>query len=383
MTRHMGFWVLLWAPSVVFGQVTEEWRARYAAGEEARQSGDLVAYATEMAAAARAMPEDHLNRPFVQYHAARAAALTGRRDQAVGWLRRAWDEGIESLMISFAAYDSAFANIADAPSFREVMNLAADMELSISSLGGNVHLIQGAGANVIAQIGSDGVFLVDTGYGAAVPALRRALASLGHSRVERLLVTHPHEDHMGATPVLGGEATVLAHPATAMQMREPYVFMEGVTMPRKPTSALPDIRVAADTAMRFNGEDVRIVPTEAHTAGDLSVYFIASRVAHLGDTYLPGNPMMYPGLEDPDGFLDRLEAFLDAMEPATVVVGGHGDPVGLEVVRGQIAASRACMAFVREAQSEELSMEETVERAAGRFPPQWVAFFYELFTQRG
>lgn len=383
MTRHVGLLMLLWAPPVVSGQVTEEWRARYAAGEEARQGGDLAAYATEMAAAARAMPEGHLNRPFVQYHAARAAALTGQRDQAVAWLHRAWDEGIESLMISFAAFDSSFSEMADAQSFREVMNLAADMELSVARLAGNVHLIQGAGANLVAQIGSDGVFLVDTGYGPALPALRGALASLGHIHVDRLLVTHPHEDHMGATPVLGVEATVLAHPATAMQMREPYVFMEGVTVPPKPTSALPDISIAADTVMRLNGEDVRIVPTVAHTAGDLSVYFTASRVAHLGDTYLSGNPMMYPGRENPDGFLDRLEAFLDAMDPATVVVGGHGDPVALEVVRGQIAVSRACMAFVREGLSEELSMEETAERAAGRFPPQWVAFFYELFTQRG
>jgi cyclase len=371
------------APSIVSGQETEAWRSRFAAGEEARQSGDLAAYATEMAAAAGAMPEDHLNRPFVQYHAARAAALVGKGDEAVQWLRRAWDEGIESLMISFAAFDPAFADIVDTQSFRDVMNLAADMELSVRSLGGNVHLIGGAGANVVAQIGSDGVFLVDTGYGPALPALRAALASLGHSRVARLLVTHAHEDHMGATPELGDQATVLAHPAAEAEMLEPYVFIDGVTMPPKPTSALPDVRIAADTTIRFNGEDVRIVATEAHTAGDLSLYFAGSRVAHLGDTYLSGNPMMYPGREDPEGFLNRLEAFLDAMDPTTVVVGGHGDPVGLDAVRGQIAASRACMALVRESLADDLSLEETAERGADRFPPQWVAFFYGLFTQGG
>ena len=39
------------------GQNAEEWRTRFAAGEEARQAGDTATYATEMAAAADIVPE--------------------------------------------------------------------------------------------------------------------------------------------------------------------------------------------------------------------------------------------------------------------------------------------------------------------------------------
>jgi glyoxylase-like metal-dependent hydrolase (beta-lactamase superfamily II) len=333
-----------------------------------------------MAAAAEAMPDGHLNRPFLQYHAARAAALAGRPDEAAAWLRRAWDEDIEALMISFAPYDPAFVAMLEHDGFRGVMALAADMVLEVRPLAGSTYLIVGAGSNVVAQVGDDGVLLVDTGYEPALPALRRALGTLGAERIERLVVTHPHEDHMGATAALGAEAIVLAHPGTTEAMREPYVFMEGVELPPRPEVALPDVEVARDTTFRFNGEEVRLVPTVAHTAGDVTVYFAGSRVAHFGDTYLAGNPMMFPGQADPVGFLDALETLLDSMHPGTIVVGGHEAPTDLAAVRTQIEASRACMALVRAALEEGLTVEATAERAQGRFAPQWVAFFYRLFS---
>ena len=295
------------------------------------------------------------------------------------FLQQAWDEDIEALMISFAAFDSAFDEISDSRQFRRVMGLAAEMELSVESLGGSVHLIRGAGSNVIAQVGADGLLLIDTGYAPALPALRRALSALGGGRVTRLILTHPHEDHMGSAAALGDAATVLAHPGTTEAMREPYVFMEGVELPPKAQSAYPDAEIASDTAFVSNGEEVRIAVTPAHTGADLVVYFTESRVARFGDTYLGGNPMMFPGNEDADAYLDKLEALLDSMHPETVVVGGHDDPVGLDAVRAQIEVSRACMALVRTALEDGLTVEQTAERGAD-FPPQWVAFFYRLLS---
>lgn len=360
----------------------DEWRVRFAAGEEARRAGDHESYAREMAAAARALPAGQLNRPFVQYHAARGAALSGRPDEAFEWLRTAWEEEIESLMISFAPYDPAFAAVVETPGFREVMGLAAALELQVRPLGGRAYLLTGAGSNVLAHVGPDGVLLVDTGYGAALPALRRALAALGADAVDLLLITHPHEDHMGSAAELGATATVVGHPGTTAAMREPYVFMEGVELPPKPATAFPDVEVARDTSFTFNGETVRIVPTAAHTAGDISVYFPGSGVAHLGDTYLAGNPMMFPGTEDPAAFLDRLEAFVDEMAPGTVVVGGHEDVADVAAVLAQIETARACMAYVADAFERGLSMEATAESGAERFPVPWIAFFYGYFASR-
>lgn len=364
-------------------EAQDEWRERFAAGEQARQAGDAELYASEMSAAAEALPPGRLNRPFVQYHAARAAAMNGRADEAVRWLSLAWEEDIEALMISFAEYDPAFEDIRDGDAFREVMGRAEDLQLETRALGGSVYLITGTGSNLLAQIGSEGTLLVDTGYGPALPALRRTLRGLGgDGDVARLVVTHAHEDHMGSAAALGSAATVYAHSGTAAAMNEPYEFMDGVVLPPKAAAAHPDIPVDEEVTFRFNGEEVRLLPTVAHTAGDVSVHFTDSNVAHLGDAYLPGNPMMFPGATDPDGFLDRLDDFLDGMDASTVVVGGHEAVADVAAVRAQIEVSRACMAFVRESIDAGLDIEATAEKGMDRFPPQWVAYFYGVFTQR-
>ena len=186
---------------------------------------------------------------------------------------------------------------------------------------------------------------------------------------------------MGATPELGGDAVVHAHPGTTAAMREAYVFIEGVTLPPKPAEALPDVEIAGDTTLVIGGVEVRLTPTVAHTAGDLSVYLPRARVAHLGDTYLAANPMMYPGQQDPAGFLDDLEAFLDSMHPETVVVGGHEEPADLAAVRAQIETSRAAMDFVRDAMEAGSTLDEAAEAGAERFAPQWIAFFWGVLGE--
>ena len=186
---------------------------------------------------------------------------------------------------------------------------------------------------------------------------------------------------MGSAADLGGEADLYAHIGTADAMMEPYFFMEGLSIPPKPASAIPDMPIDEAVSIEFGGETIRILPTVAHSSGDISVYFTESRVAHLGDTFLPSNPMMYPGTVDPDAFLERLEKFLDGMHPETVVVPGHEGVTGLKAVREQIRVTREAIAFVSDAISSGMSIEETARAGQDRFPFQWTTFFYQVLMQ--
>lgn len=369
------FALTLLAPLSAVGQEAD-WRGAFAAGEAARRDGDAEAYAAHMAEAVEGMPDGYLNRPFAQYHAARAFALLSDAEAAIRFLDMAWREGIESLMISFAHADPAFDALRRDEAFREVMARADTMTLHVTHLGGTVHLLHGAGAQVVASVGPDGVLLVDTGYGAALPAVRRALAGLGGREVDRVILTHPHEDHWGGVADLAGEALLYAHPATREALGEPYTFMEGVVLPPRPDEVRRGVAAARQGSFPFNGEEVRWLPVEAHTGGDVAVLFPRSRVVHMGDAYLGGNPMMFPGGEDPEGFLDRMDALLDGLPEGTVVVGGHDAPVGVQAVRDQVAESRACMSAVGEALAAERSLDETLEETGDRFPAGWVRFFY-------
>jgi len=197
--------------------------------------------------------------------------------------------------------------------------------------------------------------------------------------VARVILTHPHEDHWGMVPDLGEEAEIWAHPGTTEAMAEPYTFIDGVVLDPKPEEAWPDLDVT-ERSFWFN-EEVTVFEVSAHTGEDLAVYFAGSGVLHMGDAYLGGNPMMFPGGADPDGFLGRLESRLASMDAHTIVIGGHDAPVGLDEVRAQIGETRSCMNLVRRALADGKTIEETVASAGDRFAPQWVGYFYRLFAE--
>ena len=64
---------------------------------------------------------------------------------------------------------------------------------------GNIYMIAGAGANITAQIGSDGVLLVDSGSGAHSRSgtLIAAIRKPTDRPIRWIINTHFHPDHVG------------------------------------------------------------------------------------------------------------------------------------------------------------------------------------------
>jgi hypothetical protein len=64
-----------------------------------------------------------------------------------------------------------------------------------------------------------------------------------------------------------------------------------------------------------------------------------------------------------------------------VVVPGHEGVTGLKAVREQIRVTREAIAFVSDAISSGMSIEETARAGQDRFPLQWTTFFYQVLMQ--
>jgi glyoxylase-like metal-dependent hydrolase (beta-lactamase superfamily II) len=227
---------------------------------------------------------------------------------------------------------------------------AANTEVRSRLVQGNVWLINAGVVNVAAQIGPDGVLIVDTGTEALGEKILAEIKRLASDKPIRYIVnTHAHSDHIGGNvtiakvgrSVIAGNfvgqagagaanaAKIWAHENTARRMSE----AEG-SQPAAPAAALPtDTFFTRRNDVFFNGEPVQMFhQPNAHTDGDILVYFRKSDVIVTGDLYINTT---FPVINlQQGGSLNGIIAALnhiieitvpkDKQEGGTFVIPGHG-----------------------------------------------------------
>jgi glyoxylase-like metal-dependent hydrolase (beta-lactamase superfamily II) len=194
--------------------------------------------------------------------------------------------------------------------------------------------------------GDGGWTLVDTGL--ALPGLVEALAGV---RVERIVVTHSHPDHVGGAgpvaaatgaPVLQGELDYLRCEQVWGNHDWPAVLVSWFRrngVPREVADQLgeeaeaarPLIRYQRDPVLLHAGDEVdgwRVLDMPGHADGHICL--LGEGVLVAGDHLLPGTTPaigLWPGQRpDPLGdYLDSLERTIAL--GARLALPGHGEPI--------------------------------------------------------
>jgi glyoxylase-like metal-dependent hydrolase (beta-lactamase superfamily II) len=241
----------------------------------------------------------------------------------------------------------------------------APATIEAQALRGGLHVLKGAGANVVAWTGSDGLLVVDTGNVASAPQLFEALAKVSPGPVRLVVNTHWHPDHVGGNAALRrAGAEIIAHDdtrarMTSRQLMSPYE----VEVPAAPRDALPIVTFDDTLSLHLNGTRVLLVHVPAaHSDGDLVVWWESANVVHLGDAYYAGE---YPAIDVANGgslagTVAAIETTLSRTDARTVIVPGHG-PVSN---RGELMAYRDMLVAVgkrvRELVEQGNSMDEVL-----------------------
>ena len=166
-------------------------------------------------------------------------------------------------------------------------HVAPGVALPTQKLSERITLISGAPGNVLALAADDGVVLVDSGSSTMAKAVQ---ASLGGAPVKTLFNTHYHADQTGGNALFGAAgATIHAHVITREWLAaDYYVPAEDRWVKALPPKARPTVTFREASELKAGADTIECgYLIEAHTRGDIYVFFKEANVLGVGDVASP------------------------------------------------------------------------------------------------
>jgi cyclase len=211
-----------------------------------------------------------------------------------------------------------------------------------TQLTDRLFLVGGVGGNVTALSTDEGLLLVDTGGLGYTKALQSQLKALPNGRnVHTVFNTHWHRDQTGGNDTFGkAGAKIVSQYKTKHWISTPYwVPGEERYEPALPKAAWPTETFFTSGSTTVGNEEIEYgYLYEAHTDGDIYVYFKTSNVLVVGDAAAPeGDPVLdWYGGGWVGGRLDAQDTLLKLCNDETKIVAG----VGPVITRAQLQAER-------------------------------------------
>jgi glyoxylase-like metal-dependent hydrolase (beta-lactamase superfamily II) len=196
------------------------------------------------------------------------------------------------------------------------------------SLSDALHILTGAGTNVLAKTGPDGVVLVDGGTAGNRAPLLEAVAALPSSGpIHTLFNTHWHPEQTGLNEHVGtAGGAIIAQENTRLWLSTDITYpWDGSRFEPLPEVAQPN-KTFYDQGELASGIRYGYLRHAAHTDGDLYVQFPDENVLAVGDTVSSAG---WPFIDWwtggwIGGVVGNLELLLSLADAATRIVPARG-----------------------------------------------------------
>jgi glyoxylase-like metal-dependent hydrolase (beta-lactamase superfamily II) len=230
------------------------------------------------------------------------------------------------------------------------------VEIKVQKVAGSIYMLQGAGGNIGASVGDDGIVLIDDQFAPLAPKIKAALKGITDKPVRFVLNTHYHDDHTGGNEVFGESAPLVAHDNVRKRLAE-----GAADQPPAARGALPVVTFRDRVSIHLNGEEIRAAHyPSGHTDGDSVIWFTKSNVVHMGDDFFSGR-FPYVDLEaggSVRGLIRSVETVLKTIPPDAKIIPGHGPLSTVEDLKSYLAMLKDTLAIVEAGVREGKSLDE-------------------------
>ena len=236
------------------------------------------------------------------------------------------------------------------------------VEIKITGLGDNVHMLEGQGGNITVAVAKDGIIMVDGEYAPLHDKIKAAIATFSKLPIKYLINTHYHADHTGGNEPFANDGVIIVAQENVRNRLEAGSTngLTGAKTPPAPKAALPSDTYTNFSKIRLSGRvaDLKHI-ANAHTDGDTYVWFKTANVLATGDTFTNGR---YPNIDfanggNIDGMIAAADAYLKLTNAKTKIVPGHGplaDKAALVAYRTMMVTARQRMqSLVKAGKSED------------------------------
>ena len=239
------------------------------------------------------------------------------------------------------------------------------VQMKVTKVNGNVYMLEGAGGNIGASVGEDGIVIVDDQYAPLADKIRAALKGITDKPVRFIINTHYHGDHTGGNALFQKDAPILAQDNVRKRMEQGTTAGNlgkvSMQMPAQPKEALPIITFEHDVTVHLNGEDIRALHfPSGHTDGDSVIFFPKSNVVHMGDDFVTyGFPFVDLGAGGSvEGMISAVEHVMAQLPPDVKVIPGHGPVSNLDDMKKFVSMLKETLAVVDKGIKQGKSLEQ-------------------------
>jgi len=206
------------------------------------------------------------------------------------------------------------------------------VQMKVTKIAGTVYMLEGAGGNIGASVGEDGIVVVDDEFAPLADKIKAALKGISDKPIRFVINTHYHGDHTGGNALFQSNSTpIIAQENVRKRLEKGGKAGNGGAMaldqPAGAKAALPVVTFDRDVTVHLNGEDIHAMffPS-GHTDGDSIVFFPQSNVVHMGDDFVTyGFPFVdINSGGSVEGIVKACEAVLAKVPADVKIIPGHG-----------------------------------------------------------